>query len=571
MDFLNKPDKNIKNLIVASAVNGSIMCICMMMTNMTYESGDDYFISELIKNGYPYAGFVNYYLCRLLIAIQAHVSVLNVYVLFLIGVSFVSFTCFTKMILDKCSSAATCLLVVAVIFVYSFDHYGSIQFTKTAALAVTAGFIALAHCVTEHKGAVGCAASIALIYTGAAIRYDAFTASYGIAAASLLTWIFLERKRIKEEGRFGAKKLAATAVIILIVTGAYGVIHLSDMKNESTPELKYAAEYTLYRSNVTDYPTYKYFDQNKEYFDAIGISKNDLFMIENFRFDYDGAASLENLKLIDAIERPKGTMSERIRDSFRDAVRHVITNIKYRSSTGVHVVILTMLAAGMIVSLKPKHWIYVIVMGGVTFGLYCALFYVSRVNYRATYVADIGTSLWLLYYYASYAGGSDELRPKASIACGLLILIISLASGQALANLVETKYERLADRTLSEEGAAYIAGHSDEVFVWGTGERRHAKQYSKPWLAPDDSDRNSFDTGGWETNYPYILDKLAACGMQNPIKDLIDNEYAYYVGNRYIKELEEYYTKWYGGDGEKVILTKTGEIDGVSMWKVEKK
>ena len=67
---------------------------------------------------------------------------------------------------------------------------------------------------------------------------------------------------------------------------------------------------------------------------------------------------------------------------------------------------------------------------------------------------------------------------------------------------------------------------------------------------------------------PYLLDKLAAYGMKNPVKDLIDNDNAYYVGNKNIPRLTEYYNKWYGSDTSQISLVQIAKVDGYAVWKV---
>ena len=73
---------------------------------------------------------------------------------------------------------------------------------------------------------------------------------------------------------------------------------------------------------------------------------------------------------------------------------------------------------------------------------------------------------------------------------------------------------------------------------------------------------NVIGTGSWGTTSPYVMDKLAVYGIRNPIKDLIDNSKAYYIGNKRISKLTEYYNKWYGSDGKQIYLEKTAEISG---------
>ena len=64
-------------------------------------------------------------------------------------------------------------------------------------------------------------------------------------------------------------------------------------------------------------------------------------------------------------------------------------------------------------------------------------------------------------------------------------------------------------------------------------------------------------------------DRLSEFGVYNPIKDLIDNEKAFYVGNKNIKRLTEYYNKWYGTPETTIYMDQVDEIDGYKIWAVK--
>ena len=557
-----------KNWLVALAANGLIAICIFALTDLTYETNDDFALSARIADGYPYVEFFNYYLSRFLIAIQAHAGGLNIYVVFLILISFICFVYFTKIILDACDSLPVRIMLLSALIIFSFDHYCAIQFTKTGALVITTGFIALTDSVINRKGVTGYIGPFLLVYTGTAIRFETLTAALGMAAVSIAAWMFTDRKMRREEDWFSPRRLGTAALVIVMIAGAYGFIELSRIQNTGTPELKDAYEYSLVRTNIVDYPTYVYYEDNKNKYDAIGISENDLFLIDKWHLDYDGAASLENLKKIDSIERPLPEMKIRVIGSFRKSLRYVLDGMLNRSSNGIHIIALFILAAAMLITLKPKRWLYVIVMGGVAFGLYVALYYTQRTNYRAFYLADLGTMLWLLYYYAV----CTEREPGRSSTWlayvpAVLMLAAALMFIDPLADNCHNKFERTGSSVMSEEAEAYFNEHKDKAFVWATGEKKMSRCYNDPLKAPDGSDGNVFNTGGWSAMTPYILDKLAAYGMHSPIADLVDNDNAYYIGEKYTVRLEQYLTKWYAGEEEEVRLEQVYTIDGNPVWK----
>ena len=62
--------KSKQNLIKSIVINAVILIAMLILTDMAYETNDDYAIASRLAAGYPYVGFVNYYLCKVLIAVQ---------------------------------------------------------------------------------------------------------------------------------------------------------------------------------------------------------------------------------------------------------------------------------------------------------------------------------------------------------------------------------------------------------------------------------------------------------------------------------------------------------------------
>ena len=562
--------KGFVNWIMALAINSVVAFLAFAFTDMCYETNDDFAISSRIADGYPNASFVNYYLCKMLIAVQSQISKWNVYVIFLILISSIAFVFITKLVLDICDKLSVRLMMIALLIMYSFDHYSAIQFTKTSALVTTVGFIALTDSVICKKKIGSYIAAFVFIYLGAAIRYGTFTAVLGTALIAVLVWMMIDFRRWKEEEWFSPKSMVSVILIGVITAGAFGVIKLSDAANRSTPELKYYEEYNLYRSNVVDYPTYDYYDINKDSYGAIGIDENDISLIDKWFFDYDGAASLDNLKKIDSIERPQTDLKTSILKSVKKTVLQVLEGMRYRTTTGIHIIMLIIMAVAMFAALKPRHWLFIISMGIVAFGLYTVLFMKQRASYRVMYVADIGATLWLIYYFAVCSGRAPEdVKQKIALGFGVLMLASSLVFFVFLRENCASKYDRAAGTVMSEAKLEYFMEHSDQVYVWSTREIRKPREYKNPLLRPGDSDRNVFSTGGWGTLSPYLLGKMADYGIRNPIKDLIDSEKAFFVGNNNIEQLETYLTKWYAKDNEVIRMRQVDTMDGTAVWKVE--
>lgn len=560
---------NRHNLAKSIIINIVILVVMLMFTRMSYETNDDYAIASRIAADYPYVGFVNYYLCKVLIVIQKMLPAVNCFVVFLIAVSFVSFTCVLYTVFSTGTSRMVSIAATAMTALFAFDHYSALQFTKTAALVMTAGMLMLVDCVTKKKKAPAYIMPVLLIYLGACIRVDALLGAAGFAGVYGIVWLVQNRSRLKEDGYFTLPRIGLYVLLVVLVCGAYGLDQYSCRINVSTDELRYAEDYSLYRSNIVDFPTYEYYEDNVAAYDAIGISENDIYLIDHWFFDYEGAASMENLRNIDSIERNDDSMATVVIKSVKKCLRRIYNGVRDLSFTGIHIIYLCALAAWMLLALKPKHWPYVIGTGLMSLALYLALFYMQRPNYRALYIADIGAAVWLLYYLMNNIDEKKSPRRGASAVMGAAVVLITVMLMVPAYSGSESKAADAADKMMSETMQEYFLQNEDCLYVWSTTEKKTSRIYSSPWRAPDNKDHNVAGTGGWGVLSPYILGKLAEFGVYNPIKDLIDNDKAFFVGNNSIKRLEEYYNKWYGTDETLIYMQQVDEVDGNKIWLVK--
>lgn len=561
-------EKKRHNLLISLAVNAVILAGMLLLTDMAYETNDDFAITSRLVAGYPYVGFVNYYLCKALIAVQHAIPGVNWYVIMMIAASFAAFTCILYTIYEAGESRIVSIAATTMVVLFAFDHYSTIQFTKTAALVMTAGMLLLVDCVTEKRKAPGYIIALLFIYLGAMIRVDALLASAGFAGIYGLVWLFMNRKRLISDRYFTAPRILLYVVLVALVFGAYELDQVSCRINVSTDELRYAEDYSLYRSNIVDYPTYEYYEDHIADYDAIGISENDIYLIDHWVFDYEGAASMENLRNIDGIERHHDSKATVMTKAVKKCLREIYSGLKSLSFTGIHIIYLCCLALWLILALKPKHWWYVIGTALMALALYFAIYYMQRPAYRALYVADIGAAVWMLYYLMKNCGEGGKSRSTVNIIMGIAVIAATLMLLAPGYKGVQSKVASAESKIMSEKVQEYFMAHESDFYVWGTTEKKQPRVYATPWLAPTGTDRNVTGTGGWGVLSPYTLDKLDDYGIYNPIKDLIDNDHAYYVGNKRIKRLTEYYNKWYGSPDKVIYMEQVDEIGGNKIWSV---
>lgn len=554
-----------KYLVISIAVNAAILLLVMNLTQPYYETNDDFTIACRIADGYPYVGFVNYFLCRGLILIQKVFRDVNIFMLSQIVVSFAAFTSLLRIMMQRSRRYADWLVAAAVVFFFSFDHYASIQFTKTSALLMAAGLIAVADAYINKRSAAGFIGGFFLYYLGVAYRQmGMFPAMAYICMFMLVFWIISGKEFFK--GRKPVKEAALFLLMAVLLVMPYGIDKLSDRINAGTPELAYAREYQALRVKITDYPVYDNYDSLKDEYEAEGISKNDVYMIDRFVFDYDGGASIENLRTINRINDSGAAGVMSIKKAVKKFGRRTLKALRKLTFTGMHIVLLIALGLYLVLVLKPKDWTYIITIGLLTVALYIAIYYMQRTKYRAFYVADVSAAFWILYAVVSAKSREAKSRLCGAVACVMVIAAVCWLTPKET-GILNAKAEHNKSVVEKEAYTEYFAEHPDAFYVMPTSLQKQPVTYLDPFAVPVMPD-NVTNTGGWETLTPARMDFLRSHGVENPIRDLIDAPDMYFFGKYKFAELTEYYNKWYGSEDKKIVFVKEDEVLDTGIYRI---
>jgi len=91
--------------------------------------------------------------------------------------------------------------------------------------------------------------------------------------------------------------------------------------------------------------------------------------------------------------------------------------------------------------------------------------------------------------------------------------------------------------------------------------------YLDPFAVPV-MPENVTNTGGWETLTPARMDFMKSHGVNNPIRDLIDNPNVLFFSEYKFDELTEYYNKWYAPEGKRIVFEKVDEVLDTGIYTV---
>ena len=559
-----KKEKKKINWLYSAAINIAVLILILSLTGIYYETNDDFAISQMISDGYPYVRFVNYFMSQFIIFLQKIFPAVNMFMLFQMVLGFISLTVITKVFLDRRDNNVEMILAVMLVAYFSLDHYTSIQFTKTSAILMTAGLIWAVDNYTHERSLPVFIAAFILYYAGVSFRARGMFPAMGYAGAYMLVWWIYNRKEVFAKDRL-PKEAGLIALILVILFVPYGIDVASDNINEGTPELKFARDYQEERAWITDYPLMD-LEDNKDRYDALGISENDIYLMDKWVFDFEGGASLENIKAINAINRPYVDESMGVVRAVKSTLRNSFYSVVNRTFSGAHIVIAIAIAIYMLCVNRPRTWWYILLFGGLTVLVYITIYYMQRPQYRALYLGEVSAVFWLMY--ASFTGEKTE-NPARRKAGALLLAAAVLLMIWPAKEMLDWRAAHNAGVTESQAILDYYDEHPDKFFVVPTTISGMPASYMHPLSKPV-SAVNFTDTGGWDTLTPYKIAFLEKSGVHNPVKELIDDPHMIFVGDFLVPELTEYYNKWYCGENETIDFVKIGELEGMGLYNVVK-
>jgi hypothetical protein len=321
-----------------------------------------------------------------------------------------------------------------------------------------------------------------------------------------------------------------------------------------------------------------YYKNNKAFYEELGISKADFFLMRDWYFDFNTTASPENFK---AIVKHRGTIETNIRtDVLIPMAKSLVSSVLEHSFRGYHVLLMAvLLLAGII--LLDRRWLRIaltiLILG---FGAYGYLFYLGRPIYRASYIVEISACLWLLYSIdTSWLKPNVEhwriaklLKRYAVYPVLCVVLLFPLAMGAyGIADRSEEKWLKEGDALWE-----YTVSQKENYFVFDIGTiglyLSITSAYNYPMKPmPPDYLGNIGAFGGWETMSPYGLRAQAEYGLSNVYADIIDNERVYVVDNSTYERAEQFFNDHYAKPGETIYYEPVKEIGGFKIWQVKSK
>ncbi len=464
------------------------------------------------------------------------------YTVFQVGLILASTAVFVYLVLWKFGWKEALLPLALLYCSFGYEVLSSLQFTKTAGIAVIAGLLLLFYAL-EHRGKwYTYLFGIFLTFAGSLYRFGVFEMLllFAFPVGFAMVW-----KQLRQ--RQWLKILGTFAPFVLVIALCFGASIYDDYVYDTTPGWEDFWDYNQLRSSLTDrgYPPYEWYE---DIYTQLGISANDFHVYTNGNY---GDTELYTREVIEQLVAAKP--EEKVDFSlFAGTIGRGF--MEYAAFWCV-------LCLGFLCLLYVKN------RGGLLYLVYEALaligiqvFFFARGRYlqsRVDIMILLAICLVFILYVLPPAYTKHAKRLQYSMLASLLLISIAVpiqAEDLAVsdARLAVKKQTQIEELITTDPDHFYLyynswSGFPDIMWdVWGVGE---------PGCG-----RNRAALGTWRASTPFIPEKYSKYGITNPYRDAIDRSDIYVMfSNNSVDYLLQYFRENYTPDAQMSLVKKADD------------
>lgn len=573
--FLAVIDRKRKSPWFALGVNLMAMLAMTLIMRPSFETNDDIVFAEFgsglrgVKT--PRLVFQNYILGLVYRILYQITGRLPWYTIVQYAVLVAAFSAVTYVFMNRLKGYWGLYLSFIFLWVFGYESYIHIQFTKTAGIAAASAVLLLFHVVTSEKLCVWeAAAGILLGLTGFMYREDQFFASSALMAGIGIYFVLTLKKCFpkKEWKRFG------------LCAGIFGLLILSVFAADGTDSLMYRdpqwQEYQKFnnlRSELLDYGFPDY-ESNKALYQDLGISREAYELYRTWNFNDPDRFTIEVMEKL-AEQKPEKILSGKAIHSF--VKRFPGDVIRQKAFWVVLLLFVLWLFFG-----KKRYAAWfglageLCMLGGLNFYLYFqGRYLVNRVDVGLWFSVCL-TMAWIL---GDSVKEREEAKERSKGKAGALsVPVISTEKISGRRGLVlctaallisqsfwyddwrittrEIPKARVSQRAVLET----IGTDKEHVYLAKSGTVSEIVCYGPFDPMPENLLDNLYWFSGWECRTPGIVKEMQEHGIINPYKDMIGNKKVYLIDDN-IQLTLDYIRQNYDQNAEAVFVKTLGNVD----------
>ncbi len=508
--------KKNKNILFLCAFNVILELVVLLFFVPYYETNDDMVMGNIAAGSYgtefgQYVIFSNILYGYLLKFLGLIIPALNWYVAMqyiLIGVSMI---CLGWYFLKHFSLKTAFFLNVLCWFIFAFEIVRLVQWTRTAGLLMTVGFLLLLEAIRMKRVPVKILGFLLVIF-GALIRFEDIVIClpfFGVLA--FIFWLWEDKM---DKGMF--KRYLLNFLLLLVVLG--GAKSIDILSYSLSEQWRDYTEFNRARAAVIDYGVPPY-DEYEEQYQEIGFSRNDTLLLSKWCFADNEKFTSENLQKIAAMREPKEINLQFIGDFARFLLEQNYNSMLFRLYLALFVFAL----------FKNRR---TLAFYGITLVLFCGLnlilYYIGRVPLRVEFVILISAVFSNISFMLrdSYSKLAENRKDTGQWKVVLAIAVFAVFS---LSNHYLVQYRDMEYPVQPRQFLENLGENQDNIYMLSITGIAQTYQYCyKPWRREMEPG-NLFFMGTWLTKVPFYEKMLDEMELENPMHDLILKDNFYYV------------------------------------------
>ena len=537
-------------------VNGILLIFHLILYYPLWGTNDDVAIQSFFVGAKgirdPHGIYIHYWLGKLFCRLCAFNEHIPWYPLVQYLLIYASLTAIFWVLARKLKQSSYLWLILLLTAIAAFEGYIRIQFTKTSGFLCVAGLLLLFHALSQKKLPL-CPYLTGLLFCtlGSMYRFNQFQCEIAMFGA-LAVYFFLKILQMENRARIRQLSLCVLTAVLVIVLG-YGARFVHKQAYTSQEWKDYNA-YNLARATLLDYGMPD-FDEYEDEYEALGIDETAYQLFKKWTHGDSEKITTEVMEQILALQPPKNVINKQF---VKNYIKTVLPGFLKIQTFWLYAFIL------LLWLLKGKHGrqelALVCVQIITVLGMYFYFFYLGR--YLLNRV-DVG--IWIALS-AGLLWVMNEEKPFGGARTGVLLFAVCFLLSQysSRAFLRINQADRI--QTIKERRAVVEAIHDDpgHLYLTKTNTITLAKSYGVWDVIPFGIFANQQSLGGWAANTPPYMTVLEKYGINNPFRDMIDNDRVYLMDSDIDLTLE-YLQTWYNENAEAELVKNIGPYE---VWKI---
>lgn len=545
----NKADTKKRDLVIALVLLNVIWVILLCLVGVTDETKDDFSIQLYISDC---DGIANYYhmwasAFRMIFTywLQRLCPVFAWTYLLHVIVIFISMNIICVRIMRTFPSVYGKLFAAFTGIVLFFQTIATLNFTRTAALVLSAGICLLFEQTRKAK-----VFGLIWFLIGSLIRFNVVYIAVGFLGIVCLSGLLYADGSLWERIR----KISRSYVlpVILVLALSFGLKYAWRGWIDSVPEWKQLYDKNLMSESLLDYDLKPYDELRGEY-EKYGITENDCEMIRLRMSNSDNEYFSPELYQVFISE-----FSEKWQVDLSKETLYIwiVKNGRYLCKSMFGWFILVMLFLGFLKSGRKDKWL--IALDFAVFGAYLLLFCIlGRIVDRVSFCVYLLAGTAMLNACRFPVGcwtEKEESSLKRIVPIGILILAFAAGMG--------VKYHHQTDDTVAKL-FDYMEANKDYFYVhYGFHECKSVKNllFTKDYWNTD----NSFYSSNFDVS-PNEISKTSAYHIDNLYRDAVNSDTIRFINKENMDVIETYIREHYCSTAQAVLVD---ELEGYQVYKI---